>query len=70
MVIFQTIFPPGDADMPGFGGFDQFDLGLKEGVPDVNARKAASRGVPPLPTFAKQLDIQLHYFRSYSSRCT
>lgn len=30
---FQTIFPPGDADMPGFGGFDQFDLGLKEGVP-------------------------------------
>lgn len=33
MVIFQTIFPPGDADMPGFGGFDQFDLGLKEGVP-------------------------------------
>lgn len=30
---FQTIFPPGDADMPGFGGFDQFDLGLEEGVP-------------------------------------
>ena len=33
MVIFQTIFPPGDADMPGFGGFDLFNLGLKEGVP-------------------------------------
>lgn len=59
--------------MSGFGGFDQSDPGLKEGVPawvDVVARKAASQGVPPLPTFAKQLDIQLHYFRSYSSRCT
>lgn len=30
---FSNYFSAGDADMPGFGGFDQFDLGLKEGVP-------------------------------------
>ena len=31
---FSNYFPcPEDADMSGFGGFDRFNLSLKEGVP-------------------------------------